>query len=98
MCGCGLRSRRVAELSSLARPAAAATVSEMALPSIYLVEEALSLPAEQRRKLADVLLDSLRDDGANDDEVRAMLKARLTDLKSGKDQGMSFEDVFGEEP
>ena len=70
----------------------------MALPSIYLVEEALSLPAEQRRKLADVLLDSLRDDGANDDEVRAMLKARLTDLKSGKDQGMSFEDVFGEEP
>jgi len=70
----------------------------MALPSLYLVEEALSLPAEQRRKLADVLLDSLRDDGANDDEVRAMLKARLTDLKSGKDQGMSFEDVFGEEP
>ena len=68
----------------------------MALTSIYLAEEALSLPPEQRQQLANLLLDSLKSDGPNDEELRAMLRSRLADLESGKDAGMSFEQVFGE--
>ena len=68
----------------------------MALTSVYLAEEALSLPAEQRYQLAQLLLDSLKDTGPSDEEVRAMLKSRLDDLRSGKDRGQSFEEVFGE--
>ena len=68
----------------------------MALTSVYLAEEALSLPPEQRQQLAQLLLDSLKDNGPSDDEVRAMLKSRLDDLRSGKDRGQSFEEVFGE--
>jgi len=68
----------------------------MALTSIYLAEEALSLPAEQRHQLAQLLLESLKQDGPNDEELRAMLNSRLADLRSGKDRGLSFEDIFGE--
>jgi putative addiction module component (TIGR02574 family) len=68
----------------------------MALTSIYLAEEALSLPPEQRHQLANLLLDSLKHDGPSDEELRAMLNSRLADLRSGKDRGLSFEDVFGE--
>ena len=31
-----------------------------------------------------------------DEELKAMLRARYADLLSGKDPGISFEDVFGE--
>ena len=68
----------------------------MALTSIYLAEEALSLPVEQRQQLAKLLLDSLKTDGPSDEEIRKMLRSRLADLQSGKDPGMSFEEVFGE--
>lgn len=68
----------------------------MAFTSVYLAEEALSLPPEQRHQLAQLLLDSLKDNGPNDEEVRAMLKSRLDDLRSGKDRGQTFEEVFGE--
>ena len=70
----------------------------MALTSVYLAEEVLSLPAEQRRALAKLLMDSVSGDGRSDDEIRAMLRSRLDDLKSGRDAGMSFEEVFGERP
>jgi uncharacterized membrane-anchored protein len=68
----------------------------MALTSIYLAEEALSLPAEQRQQLAHLLLDSLKQDGPSDEEIRTMLKSRFEKLRSGEDRGMSFEEVFGE--
>jgi hypothetical protein len=68
----------------------------MALTSTYLAEELLSLPPEQRQKLADLLLDSLRNDGASADQVRQKLRARIADLRSGADPGLSFDDVFGE--
>jgi putative addiction module component (TIGR02574 family) len=64
--------------------------------SVYLAEEALSLPAAQRAELARLLMDSLAETGKSDDEIRAMLRTRLADLRSGKDAGLSFEDVFGE--
>ena len=68
----------------------------MPLTSVYLAEEALSLPPEQREKLARLLLDSIAGNGQTDDEIRALLRSRLEDLKSGKDKGLSFEEVFGE--
>ena len=46
--------------------------------------------------LAKLLMDSVRDDGRSDDEIRATLRTRLNELKSGRDPGMSFEEVFGE--
>lgn len=68
----------------------------MALPSIYLAEEVLSLPPEQRQQLAKLLLDSLSHDGPTDEELRERLRARCSDLRTGKDLGVSFEEVFGE--
>ncbi len=68
----------------------------MTSTSVYLAEEALSLPPAQRAELARLLMDSLSEDGRSDDEIRAMLRARLADLKSGKDVGLTFEEVFGE--
>jgi putative addiction module component (TIGR02574 family) len=68
----------------------------MPLTSVYLAEEALSLPPEQREKLARLLLDSIAGNGQTDDEIRAMLHSRLEDLKFGQDKGLSFEEVFGE--
>ncbi len=68
----------------------------MPLTSTYLAEEALSLPADQRQQLAQLLLDSLNPPLASDEEITQMLRSRLDDLRSGKDAGMSFEEVFGE--
>ena len=67
----------------------------MALPSVFLAEEVLSLPTEQRRVLAKLLLESVADDDRSEEEIRLMLRARLEDLMSGRDPGMSFEQVFG---
>jgi putative addiction module component (TIGR02574 family) len=68
----------------------------MSLTSVYLAEEVLALPVDQRRMLAKLLMDSVQDDGRPDDQIRDDLRARLDDLKSGRDPGMSFEEVFGE--
>jgi putative addiction module component (TIGR02574 family) len=68
----------------------------MALTSIYLTEEALSLPPDQREQLARLLLESLKPDAPSDEELTAMLRSRLADLRSGQDRGLSFEEVFGE--
>ncbi|BET68426.1 hypothetical protein ASA1KI_33440 [Opitutales bacterium ASA1] len=70
----------------------------MSLTSVYLAEEVLALPVDQRRMLAKLLMDSVQDDGRSDDQIRDELRARLDDLKSGRDPGMSFEEVFGEKP
>ena len=67
----------------------------MAFSSIFLAEEALSLPPEQRAELAKLLTESLREDRRSDDEIRAELQQRFSDLKSGKDKGLSFEQTFG---
>jgi putative addiction module component (TIGR02574 family) len=72
--------------------------SPMALTSVYLAEEALSLPPEQRQQLANLLLDSLKADSRSDEELRDMLRSRLADLESGRDPGLTFDDVFGEKP
>lgn len=68
----------------------------MSLPSVYLAEEVLVLPVEHCRAVANLLLDSVQNDGRSDDQIRGEFRARLDDLKSGRDPGMSFAEVFGE--
>jgi len=69
----------------------------MALACLHLAEEALALPLMERRQLAELLLDSLPpDDEPSDAEWCEILRSRLADLQSGKDPGLSFEEVFGE--
>ncbi len=70
----------------------------MAPTSVYLAEEVLSLPVEQRRLLAKLLMESVQDDGRTDHQICEELRSRLDDMKSGRDPGMSFEEVFGEKP
>ena len=66
----------------------------MAFSSIYLAEEVLSLPADQRAELAKLLMESLREDRRSDEEIRAELQQRFADLKSGADRGLSLDEVF----
>lgn len=62
--------------------------------SNFLVEEALSLPPSERAEFAQLLVDSLREDKRSDAEIRTTLQARLDDLKTGRDPGLSLEDTF----
>ena len=68
----------------------------MSLSSVYLVEEARAVPAAERETLARLLPASIAPDKRTDDEIRAELKSRLAKLKSGEDNGLSFEEVFWE--
>ncbi len=56
-----------------------------------LLEEALSLPVEQRALLADSLLRSLNQPRATIDA-----KKRLRDLRSGKVKAIPGDEVFSE--
>ena len=67
----------------------------MAFTNIAVAEEALSLSATDRVELAKLLIRSLEGDGRTDEEIKAELNCRLENLVSGKDPGLSFEQVFG---
>lgn len=66
----------------------------MALDNLAVAEEALSLSPAQRIELAKLLIQSLEGDGRTDEEIKAELNRRLSDLISGKDSGLTFEQVF----
>lgn len=66
----------------------------MALNNLAVVEEALSLSQSERAALAQLLIESLEDDPRTDDEIKADLTRRLSDLTTGADPGLSFKDVF----
>jgi putative addiction module component (TIGR02574 family) len=68
----------------------------MALTNLTVAEEALSLSPEDRADLARLLIQSLEDDPQTDDEIKANLTRQLEDLISGKDPGLTFEQVFGQ--
>ena len=70
----------------------------MRLINMALAEEALSLSPEERVGLARLLVESLEEDTRTDDEIKAELSRRLEDLVSGKDPGLSFEQVFERAP
>lgn len=60
-----------------------------------LIDEALSLPVEERAFIADSLLKSLNmPDEAIDKKWIEVAKRRLHELKSGKVQGIPGEEVF----
>lgn len=67
----------------------------MALTNIALAEEALSLSPKERVELAKLLIQSVEGDSRTDEEIKAELNRRLEDLQSGRDSGLSFEQVFG---
>ena len=67
----------------------------MALTNLAVAEEALSLSPADRADLAKLLIQSLEPDHRSDAEIKAELNRRLEDLISGKDAGLSFEQVFG---
>jgi putative addiction module component (TIGR02574 family) len=67
----------------------------VALNNLAVAEEALSLSPTDRFELAKLLIQSLEGDARTDDEIRTDLNRRLEDLLSGKDPGMTFEQVFG---
>ena len=67
----------------------------MALTNLAVAEEALSLSPAERADLAKLLIQSLENDRRSDAEITAELNRRLDDLISGKDTGLSFEQVFG---
>jgi putative addiction module component (TIGR02574 family) len=67
----------------------------MALTSLAVAEEALSLSPAERADLAKLLIQSLEHDRHSDAEIKAELNRRLEDLVSGKDGGLSFDQVFG---
>jgi len=67
----------------------------MALTSLAVAEEALSLPPAERVDLASLLIQSLDDDSRSDAEIKAELARRMADLVSDNDSGLTFEQVFG---
>ena len=67
----------------------------MALTNLAVAEEALSLAPTERADLARLLIQSLKDDPRTDLEIKAELAQRQEDLVSGKDSGLTFEEVFG---
>jgi putative addiction module component (TIGR02574 family) len=60
-----------------------------------MAEEALALAPAERAGLAKLLINSLEDEPHTDAEIKADLAQRLTELVSGRDSGLTFEEVFG---
>lgn len=71
------------------------TFKRMALTNLTVAEEALSLSPAERADLAKILIQSLQDDPRTDAEIKSDLAQRLKNLVTGKDSGLTFEEVFG---
>jgi len=67
----------------------------MTITNLALAEEALSLAPAERAGLAKLLIESLPAEPLTDAEIKADLGQRLTELVSGRDSGLTFEEVFG---
>ena len=60
-----------------------------------LIDEVLSLPVEERARIANTLLESLNvPDPAIDKKWAEVAKRRLEELRSGKVKPISGEEVF----
>lgn len=67
----------------------------MPLTNLSVAEEALALSPADPADLAKLLIQSLEGNPATDEDIKAELANRLEQLKSGKDSGLTFEQVFG---
>ncbi|HAV64454.1 MAG TPA: hypothetical protein DCY13_19060 [Verrucomicrobiales bacterium] len=70
----------------------------MTITNLAVAEEALSLAPAERAGLAKLLIESLEDEQRTDAEIKEDLAQRLADLVSGRDSGLTFEEVFGSRP
>ena len=68
----------------------------MPLTNLAVAEEALSLSPTERAQLAKLLIESLEEDPRTDEAIKADLARQLEELVSGKDSGLTFEQVFGQ--
>ena len=66
----------------------------MPLMNLSVAEEALSMSPEDRAALARLLIQSLEEDSRTDAEIKTELTSRLEELRSAKDEGLSFEQVL----
>lgn len=82
--------------STLEIPVHSLTVTSVIVKDVTFAEEALSLPASERAGLVRLLVDSLGGEARSNEEISADLQDRLEKLRSGADQGMTFDQVFGE--
>ena len=67
----------------------------MPITNLGVAEEALSLAPAERADLAKLLVQSLEGDSRTDEAIKADLSRRLESLLSGKDAGLTFNQVFG---
>jgi putative addiction module component (TIGR02574 family) len=68
----------------------------MPMADVTLAKNVLALPPTERAELASLLIDSLKGSGRSDEEIARMLRDRAENLRSGRDAGLSFEEVFGQ--
>lgn len=61
-----------------------------------IASDAIALTPSERAEIAAAILDSLEGPARSDAEVSRLLQERSANLATGKDRGISFEEVFGE--
>jgi putative addiction module component (TIGR02574 family) len=66
----------------------------MPITNLAVAEEALALAPAERADLAKLLVQSLEGDSRTDKAIKADLAQRLEALRSGKDAGLTFNEVF----
>ena len=65
------------------------------LMNLAVAEEARSLAPAERANPAKLLVESLEGDPRTDEAIKADLTRRLQDLVSGKNVGLTFNQVLG---
>jgi len=68
----------------------------MTLPLQQIESEALSLPADERARLAEALIESLDEDARLQQAWDEEIGRRVEDLRSGRVKGIPAEEVFAE--
>ena len=63
--------------------------------NLAVAEEARSLAPAERANPAKLLVESLEGDPRTDEAIKADLTRRLQDLVSGKNVGLTFNQVLG---
>ena len=70
--------------------------ANMTLAAQTIASNAIALTPAERADVAVAILDSFAVPVRSGDEVRELLQQRSRDLASGKDPGLTFDQVFGE--
>ena len=68
---------------------------DVPMTNLAVAEGALSLAPADRADLARLLVQGLEEDSRTDAVIKADLTRRLEGLASGRDAGLTFNEVFG---